>query len=109
MEPTAFKMRRVSIGVVVGLLVVSLAFSCWVQYRRSQYQKHEQDVLGRYQRGYTLCTASGTAPFVCRERILQACVADPFWQVGKPFSFDAQVATPDAIGQCRDRALIATS
>jgi hypothetical protein len=56
-----------------------------------------------------LCTASGTAPFVCRERILQACVADPFWQVGKPFSFDAQVATPDAIGQCRDRALIATS
>lgn len=104
MESTAFKMRRVLMGVVAGLLVVSLAFYGWVQYRQSQYHKRERDVLARYQRSYTLCTTIGNSPLVCLDRVMTACADDLFWRVAKPFSFDAQVAAPDPIGRCRSIA-----
>jgi hypothetical protein len=101
MESTAFKVRRVLMGVVAGLLLVSLGFYGWVQYRQSQYHQREHDVLARYQRSLALCTTAASAPALCAGRVMDACVGDPFWQQSKPFSFDATVAAPDASARCR--------
>jgi uncharacterized membrane protein len=101
MESTAFKLRRVLLGVIAGLLLVALGFYGWVQYRRSEYQHRQQQVVARYQRSFTLCSAAGTTPALCVDRVLDACMADPFWRVAKPFSFDAGVAAPDPVAGCR--------
>jgi hypothetical protein len=103
MDPCApLTLRRVLVGVVVGLVLVSLAFYGWVQYRRSQYTQHERAVLGRYHEAYTLCVAAGNPAFACANRVQNACVRDPFWTTGKPFAFDPESATPDSGARCRD-------
>jgi hypothetical protein len=105
MEPTAFKVRRVLFGVVVGLALVSLAFYGWVQYRQSEYQHRERAVLSRFHQAYALCVTAGNASVSCTDRVMDACVGDPFWTIAKPFSFDPAAARPDARDRCRSGAV----
>jgi hypothetical protein len=99
-----FKLRRVLIGVVIGLVAVTLTFYGWVQYRQSQYADRERNVLTRYHNQFTLCLKLGNGQFSCARHVLAACVRDPFWDGGVPFA-SAGSAAPDASGQCRATAI----
>jgi hypothetical protein len=100
MGAVRFKLRRVLIGVVVGLVALTLSFYGWVQYRQSQYADSERSVLTRYHDDYTLCVKLGSGDLSCARRVLTACVVDPFWGQGKPFS-SVGTAAPDPLGRCR--------
>ena len=104
MDPTAFRIRRVLLGVVVGLVLVSVAFYGWVQYRRAQYDDRERAVLSRYHQDYTLCVTAGNAAVGCAARVVNACVADSFWSLAKPFASDPESARDDPLERCRSGA-----
>jgi hypothetical protein len=101
MDPTTFKLRRVLVGVVVGLLLVSLAFYGWVQYRRSQYNERRDAVLGRYHNGYTLCVTAGNYRPSCAASAVNACVRDAFWSITMPFKIDPESPGTNAGARCR--------
>lgn len=105
MAPAAFKLRRVLMGVVVGSVLLTLAFYGWVQYRQSQYAERERAVLGRYHEDYTLCLKLGNARLVCGQRVLSACERDPFWDLDTPFA-TAGSTPPDGAGRCRTTATV---
>ena len=105
MGTVRFRVRRVLIGVVVGLVALTLSFYGWVQYRQSQYADRERAVLTRYHDNYTLCLKLGNGDLGCARHVLAACVHDPFWAGGKPFA-TAGSAPPDPIGRCRAEAII---
>ncbi len=100
MEPTTFKMRRVLMGVVVGMLLVGLAFYGWAQYRQQQYHQRESAVLAGYRHESALCARAGNMAGHCADRVLAACLDDPFWQTSKPF--DAAAALPDPAAPCQE-------
>jgi hypothetical protein len=100
MDPTAFKLHRVVVGVVVGLVLLLLGFYGWVQFRTSQYHDRADAVVARYHHAYALCVAAGSAQEVCTTRAVDACTTDPFWAVGKPFSFDLGSTVSDASLRC---------
>ena len=100
-----FRLRRVLIAVVVGLVALTLSFYGWVQWRQSQYTGRESAVLARYHDDYTLCLKLGNGDLSCARHVLAACVHDPFWQSDKPFAA-AGSAAPDPFGRCRARALV---
>jgi hypothetical protein len=105
MDPTApFRLRRVLLGVLVGLTLLALAFFGWVQYRRGQYHDREKAVIGGYHREYVLCVSAGNAATGCAERVLAACQLDPFWRVAKPFAADPRTALPDPGERCASGA-----
>ena len=99
-----FRFRRVLLGVVLGLVTLTLGFYGWVQYRQSQYQDREHGVLTRYHDDYSLCLNLGTGDLGCARRVLAACLVDPFWLDGKPFA-SAGSAPPDPMRRCSDVAL----
>jgi hypothetical protein len=102
--PERFKMRRVLIGVVGGLVALTLAFYGWVQFRQGQYQDRERAVLTRYANDYSLCLKLGNGEYGCARRVLASCVVDPFWLGGRPFA-SAGSAPPDPVDRCRTEAL----
>jgi nitrogen fixation-related uncharacterized protein len=103
MEPsTPLKLRRVLVGVVVGLMLVAVAFFGWVAYRRSQYGDHQHAVLSRYHQAYSSCVAIGTPEQFCGARMTAACLLDPFWTIAKPFAFDPGTALPDKFRLCQN-------
>ncbi|MDT4917280.1 MAG: hypothetical protein QOH89_1980 [Pseudonocardiales bacterium] len=99
-----FRLRRVLIGVLVGLVALTLGFYGWVQFRQSQYQDRERAVLVRYHDDYSLCLKLGAGDYGCAQRVLAACIVDPFWSDGRPFA-SAGAAPLDAPGRCRAVAL----
>jgi hypothetical protein len=99
-----FKVRRVLISVVVGLVVVALSFYGWVQYRQSQYADRERTVLTHYRNDFALCLKLGNGQFGCARDVLAACVRDPFWEQGKPFAAAGSAAS-DPVGRCSTKAL----
>jgi hypothetical protein len=101
MDTSTFRLQRVLMGVVVGLLVVALAVWAWADFRRSQYNDHQRAVLSRYHEAYTLCVTAGNPSWACANRLQTACRADPFWKVAKPFAFNPQVATAEIATHCR--------
>jgi hypothetical protein len=94
-----FRLRRVFLGVVMGLVVLSLGFYGWVQYRQSQYHDRERGVLTRYQNDYSLCLKLGQGEFGCARRVYASCQLDPFWSGDKPFA-SAGSAPPDPADRC---------
>jgi hypothetical protein len=105
MEATApFLLRRVLLGVVVGLALVVVAFYGWVQLRTSQYHGREHAMLLRYQRAYTLCVTAGSVPSTCAAKVYTACRSDPFWAVGLPFTLDVDSRSSEAALRCRNGA-----
>jgi hypothetical protein len=105
MDPTApFLVRRVLLGVVIGLALVVLGFYGWVQLRVSQYHDREHAMLQRYQRAYTLCVAAGSMPSTCVAKVYTACRSDAFWTVGRPFAFDLDSQSSEAALRCRNGA-----
>ena len=94
-----FRLRRVLLGVVMGLVALSLGFYGWVQYRQSQYQDRERAVLDRYQNDYSLCLKVGSGEFGCARRVVASCKVDPFWVGGKPFA-SAGSAPPNPADRC---------
>jgi hypothetical protein len=104
MGPVRFKLRRVLIGVAVGLVALTLTFYGWVQYRQSQYGDRERAVLTRYHDDYTLCLKLGNGEPNCARHVLATCVHDPFWQAERPFA-SAGSAPPDPFGRCRAKAV----
>jgi hypothetical protein len=102
MDPSApFLVRRVVVGVFVGVVLLLLAFYGWVRYRTSQYEHSRSEMLVRYQNAYTLCVDAGTPELVCSRRIYSACTHDAFWATEKPFSFDLQSGSDEASTHCR--------
>lgn len=104
MGAVRFKLRRVLIGVVIGLVALTLTFYGWVQYRQSQYAARERNVLTHYHDDYALCLKLGNGQLGCARHVLGACVRDPFWQQGKPFASAGSAAT-DPIGRCSTKAI----
>ena len=104
MGPVRFKTRRVLIGVVVGLVALTLTFYGWVQYRQSQYADRERTVVTRYHNDYTLCLKLGNGELSCARHVLDMCVRDPFWADDKPFA-SADSVPPDPLSRCRSGAL----
>jgi hypothetical protein len=104
MGATRFKLRRVLIGVFVGLVAVSLTFYGWVQYRQSQYADRQRSVLTKYHDDYSLCIKLGNDPLSCARHVLAACTHDPFWKGDKPFAA-AGSSPPDPVGSCRASAV----
>lgn len=105
MGASRFKLRRVLIGVAIGLVALTLSFYGWVQYRQSQYADRERTVLTRYHNQFTLCLELGNGEFGCARQVLASCLRDPFWGEGQPFA-TAGSAPPDPSGQCRAKAII---
>ena len=103
MGTVRFKLRRVLIGVAIGLVAVTLTFYGWVQYRQSQYADHERTVLTHYRNDFTLCLKLGNGEPGCARDVLAACVRDPFWAQEKPFA-PAGSAAPDPLGRCSAKA-----
>jgi hypothetical protein len=104
-NPTApFRLRRVLVGVVVGLALCGLAFYGWARYRAVQYHDREASVLARYQYTYKTCLGSGYPGTVCADRIYRACTADDFWQIHEPFSIGLGGELGEAALRCRDGA-----
>jgi hypothetical protein len=103
MGAARFKLRRVLIGVVIGLVAVALSFYGWVQYRQSQYTDRERTVLTHYRNDFTLCLKLGNGELGCARHVLAACVRDPFWAQEKPFA-SAGTAAPDPLGRCSTKA-----
>jgi hypothetical protein len=100
MDPTAtFRVRRVLVGVLVGLVLLSAGFYGWVQYRRSQYEHQKDAVLSRYHDAYAFCLTQGRRPVTCAASTVPACTRDVFWTVGMPFDLDS--TGPDADERCR--------
>jgi len=105
MEPTApFLLRRVLVGVVLGLALVLVGFYGWVQLRVSQYHQREHAMLVRYQRVYSLCVTAGSTPSNCATKVYNACRADAFWTTGRPFSFAVDAQSSEAMLRCRNGA-----
>jgi hypothetical protein len=102
MGATRFKLRRVLIGVVVGLVTLALTFYGWVQYRQSQYADQQRSVLTRYHDDFTLCLKLGNGELGCARHALAQCLRDRFWDRQQPFA-QAGTAPPDALAQCRSR------
>jgi hypothetical protein len=99
-----FRVRRVLLGVVTGLVVVTLAFYGWIQYRQSQYARQQRDLLSRYHVDYTTCLAAGNGSLACARNGLAACVDDPFWRSDEPFA-TAGSTPPDPDARCRADAI----
>lgn len=105
MDPSApFLLRRVLLGVVVGIALVLLGFYGWVQLRVSQYHDREHSTLVRYQRSYALCVAGGSVPQTCAAKVYTACRADAFWTVGRPFALEPDSQSSEAMIRCRNGA-----
>jgi hypothetical protein len=102
MDPTApFLVRRVLVGVVVGLVLVSLAFYGWVQYRTAQYHDRVAQVVARYHRAYVLCVDQGGTATDCAVRVTGACTRDTFWAGAEPFATVPGTDSVDAATRCR--------
>lgn len=99
-----FKLRRVLIGVAVGLVAVALSFYGWVQYRQSQYADRERAVLTGYHNQFALCLKLGNGELACARHVLAACTRDPFWAGRVPFA-SAGAEPPDPAGQCASKAI----
>jgi hypothetical protein len=104
MGTARFKLRRVLIGVVIGVVAVTLGFYGWVQFRQSQYADRERTVLTHYRNDFTLCIKLGTGEVGCARHVLTACMRDPFWRQDKPFA-SAGSAPADPFGRCTAKAI----
>ena len=105
MGAARFKLRRVLIVAVIGLVGLALSFYGWVQYRQSQYADRERTVLTRYHDNYSLCLRLGNGQVGCARHVLAQCVQDPFWAEGKPFA-SAGSAPPDPVASCQAKAIV---
>jgi hypothetical protein len=101
-----FRLRRVLLGVVAGLVLLTLGLYGWIQYRQSQYADQERKLLTRYHDNYATCLAAGNGSLACARDTLAACVNDPFWRHDEPFA-TADSRPPDPDAQCRAQALTA--
>lgn len=104
MGAARFKLRRVLMGVVIGLVAVSLSFYGWVQYRQSQFADRERTALTRYHNNFALCLTLGNGEFGCARHVLAACVRDPIWEQGKPFA-PAGSPAADPFAECTAKAI----
>lgn len=87
MDPTPpFLVRRVLLGVVVGLAVLAVGFFGWTRYRVGQYHHRETTVLAGYRAEYRSCLALGSPASYCVSSVDTACAADPFWRGEPPFT-----------------------
>lgn len=87
MYPTSpFLLRRVLLGVVVGLAVLAAGFFGWSRYRVGQYHHRESAVLTAYRGEYRSCVAGGAGTAGCATQVYAACLADPFWRTDEPFT-----------------------
>ncbi|HKC28980.1 MAG TPA: hypothetical protein VKB75_13290 [Jatrophihabitans sp.] len=101
MRTGPFLLRRVFAGVLLGVVLVLIGFFSWVHYRSGQYHHREDLVLSSYRGAVATCVAAGNPASVCSARGYRACLADPFWLVGKPFSLDVPVPADEAGDRCR--------
>jgi hypothetical protein len=103
MDRTApFLLRRVFVGVLVGLLLSVLAFFGWTRWRTAQFHERQDAVLTGYRHLYENCVAGGTAPAYCGQRLMATCTADAFWRVEPPFVIDFASRFDDAATRCRE-------
>jgi hypothetical protein len=93
--------RRVLLGVVVGLALLAVCFFAWTRYRVAQYHHRESALLTRYHAQYQACTSAGTVAPRCATPIYQACTADAFWGVGEPYTFGLGADVDDSATRCR--------
>jgi hypothetical protein len=98
---SAFLLRRVLLGVLIGVTVLAVGFFGWVQVRTSDYQKRESQMLSRYRSGYAQCVRQQFAPSTCARDLRALCTRDDFWQQEPPFFIDLapQLNTPEV--RCR--------
>jgi hypothetical protein len=85
---SAFLLRRVLLGVLVGVTVLALAFLGWVELRTSQYHQREAKMLSRYRAEYATCVGQRLAPDTCAQETRELCMRDTFWQREPPFRID---------------------
>jgi hypothetical protein len=100
---SAFLLRRVVLGVIVGVTVLAVGFFGWVQFRTSEYHKREARMLLHYRHDYAACVRQQTAPATCARQLRQLCTQDVFWQREQPpFIIDLapQFSTPEV--RCRE-------
>jgi hypothetical protein len=83
-----FLVRRVLLGVLVGVTVVALGVFGWVQFRTSEYHQREAKMLSRYRAGYATCVRQQLAPQACAHEVHDLCTRDAFWQRQPPFLID---------------------
>jgi hypothetical protein len=100
---SAFMVRRVLLGVIVGLTLLALCFFGWVQFRTSQYHHRESQMLSRYHSGYVACVRDPLESATCVRQLRDLCVRDVFWHREQPpFLIDLapQFNTPEL--RCKD-------
>ena len=101
MDPNApFLIRRVLLGVLVGAMLVGLAFFGWVQYRTGQYHGQEKALQDRYHSAYLACLHDGGQTGDCAARVEATCNHDPFWSIEQPFAFLPGAASDDQAKRC---------
>jgi hypothetical protein len=83
-----FLVRRVLLGVLIGLTALAVGFLGWVQFRTSEYHQREAKMLSRYRAGYTTCLRQQLAPTTCAQEVHNLCTRDVFWQREPPFLID---------------------
>jgi hypothetical protein len=105
MEPTTFRLRRVLAGVVVGLVLVTLAGYGWVQYRTAQYHHRVDALVKRYHAAYLQCLADGGVAADCAARVTAACARDGFWARANPYDFVPGTGSTDAAARCASATL----
>jgi hypothetical protein len=81
---SAFLLRRVFLGVLVGVTLLALGFFGWVQFRTSQYHQREAHLLSRYRSGYATCLRQQVTPAACALEVRDLCTHDQFWQREQP-------------------------
>jgi hypothetical protein len=95
----AFLLRRVVLGVIVGLTVLAVGFFGWVQFRTSEYHEREARMLSHYRHDYAACVREQVDPAGCAQQLRRLCTRDAFWQREQPpFLIDLapQFSTPEA-------------
>ena len=101
METAAsFRLRRVLLGVVVGLTLLALGFYGWARFRSAEYHRREAGVLQHYRSTYRFCLQGGVPASACLASSSAACAADPFWSVTEPFSVDLRQGSAEAQDRC---------
>lgn len=80
----AFLLRRVLLGVLIGVTVLGAGFFGWVEFRTSQYHQRESEMLSRYRTSYAACLGQHVTAGVCAAEVRDLCTHDRFWQREHP-------------------------